>query len=81
MSAPVLPTALQMASMKRNFLIQSCEWMRFRHSDEKALSLSTTLSDAQYTQLLTYIQALRACMNGVTDATTIVWPTAPSFIS
>ena len=75
------PQSMDFAKMKRSGMIYTCEWMRSRHQDEIALSLSTTLTAPQYTELLQYIQALRACCNGITDPTKIVWPTKPSFIS
>ena len=73
--------SIEYAKAARSAMISSCEWMRSRHQDEIALSLTTTLTAPQYTQLLQYIQALRACCNGITDPTKIVWPTKPSFIS
>lgn len=79
--APLL-NSMAMQKAIRNGMINSCEWMKARHQDELALSLTTTLTSAQYTQLLQYIQALRVCMDpGITDPTKIVWPTKPSFVS
>ena len=77
---PGLPTPMQMAVFKRNNIITNIEWMKSRHEDEIALGLDTTLTSAQHLQLLQYIQALRVCMNGMTDPTKVVWPVAPSFI-
>lgn len=76
------PNTIDSAKMKRTGLINGCEWMRSRHNDEEALGLHTTLTSAQYTQLLQYIQALRACMDpNITDPTKVVWPVKPSFIT
>ena len=70
------------AKSKRNGMIVAVEWMRSRHQDELALGLATTLTAPQYTQLLQYIQALRACMDpGITDPTKVVWPAKPPFVS
>lgn len=77
-----LLNSMAMAKAMRSGLINEYEWMRSRHSDELALSLSTTLTSTQHTQLLQYIQALRTCMDpGITDPTKIVWPTKPSFLA
>ena len=44
---------------ERDARINSVFWMRERHSDELELGKETSLSQAQYSALLTYIQALR----------------------
>lgn len=44
---------------QRDARINSVLWMSERHSDELALGKETSLSQEQYTALLTYIQALR----------------------
>lgn len=56
-------------------LLQSTDWMVIRHSDEKALAISTSLSDAQYIELLLYRQSLR----DAGESTGL--PTPPSFLS
>lgn len=43
------------------------EWLRNRHRDQLDLGIATTLSNEQFTELLTYLQALRD------------WPVAGSF--
>lgn len=44
---------------ERDTRINSVLWMRERHADELELGKETSLSQEQYTALLTYIQALR----------------------
>jgi hypothetical protein len=73
--------ALWVAKSRRNGMLSSLDWMRTRHQDETALGLTTTLTGAQYTQLLQYIQALRACMDPSVPAASVVWPAKPSFVS
>ena len=43
----------------RDARISAVLWMRERHADELELGKVTTLTPEQYTELLTYIQALR----------------------
>jgi hypothetical protein len=75
-------TGMNLARSQRAGLINTCEWMRARHLDEIALSLTPTLTSTQYTQLLQYIQALRACINStITNPAAIVWPAAPTFVA
>ena len=83
MTAPnsSLRTPMGQVRSKRNGLISQCEWMRFRHLDEIALSRATTLTNAQYLELLAYIQSLRGCPDpGITNPASVVWPTPPSFV-
>ena len=59
---PPAPTTEELFDMLRSFRdgrISAVLWMRERHSDELALGKETTLTPEQYTELLTYIQALR----------------------
>ncbi|WP_246882696.1 phage tail assembly chaperone [Pseudomonas sp. MWU349] len=43
----------------RNGEVDNVKWLRERHRDEQDLQKTTTLSDAQFTELLSYLQALR----------------------
>lgn len=63
---------------QRNARIASVEWMRFRHMDEEALGLGTTLEPAQYLELLKYISQLRDLPSNTVDPRNPVWPEAPS---
>ena len=59
---PPPPTTEELFDMLRSVRdarISAVLWMRERHSDELALGKETTLTPEQYTELLTYIQALR----------------------
>jgi len=73
-------TAMGIACSKRDSLLLGIADYRDRHSDELGLGVPTTLTRAQFTQLMQYAQALRACTSGCTDPTQIVWPTPPSFV-
>ena len=59
---PPPPTVEELFNMLRSFRdarINSVLWMRERHADELELGKETSLTQEQYTALLTYIQALR----------------------
>ena len=43
----------------RDKLLIECEWMVVRHRDQKDAGTDTTLTDVEYTALLSYRQALR----------------------
>ena len=68
---------------ERDTRIYAVLWMRERHADELELGKETSLTPEQYTELLTYIQALRdlpaqpgAPWDGGGDLTP--WPELPS---
>lgn len=71
---------------ERDVKIVEVEWYRSRHKDEIDQGLivgtSTSLNQAEYDELLTYIQELRDFPNTVSDPTdTLTWPTKPSWAS
>ena len=80
LTATVIPAATQMR-LQRNVLIAQVDWMRTRHTDQLALGHATSLTGAQYTQLLTYIQALRDVPANSPNPASPVWPAVPSFVS
>jgi len=43
----------------RDEALESVKWLRDRHRDEQDMNLPTTLADNQFTELLSYMQALR----------------------
>ena len=59
----------------RDSLLSDCEWMAVRHRDQKDAGATTSLTDAEYTALLSYRQALRDWPSSETD---LYKPTAPS---
>lgn len=69
---------------QRTGLINEVEWMKARHDDETALSMATTLTGAEHTELIQYIQDLRDITNGITDPVvwlaTPTWTTKPTFV-
>ena len=60
---------------KRNNLINGILWKVERHKQQKELNIKTTLTDAEYIELLKYIQALRdiTAQNGFPD--NVIFPT------
>ncbi|WP_175649950.1 phage tail assembly chaperone [Pseudomonas sp. Marseille-P9899] len=70
LAEPPPPSAEQLADAERLWRdnrLSSVQWLRERHRDELELGRDTTLSVAQFEELLTYIQALRD------------WPQADAF--
>lgn len=56
------PTAAELAATartKRDAVLNACEWLATRHRDQTDAGTATTLTAAQYKELLTYRQALR----------------------
>jgi hypothetical protein len=72
---------MQDARLIRDRMISMIEWRKERHRDELELSLSTTLSNQQYLDLLAYIQNLRECLDGLSDPSELEWPSKPAFIT
>ena len=60
---------------KRDNLINGILWKVERHKQQKELNIKTTLTDAEYIELLKYIQALRdiTAQNGFPD--NVIFPT------
>jgi hypothetical protein len=70
---------------QRDALIEAADWLVMRHIQETALvtagSLTAaTLTDAEYLELLEYIQALRQIPQGYDYPAAVVWPEAPDFV-
>jgi len=63
---------------KRSALINASEWMLARHRDELAANLTTTMSTAQFADLLSYRQALRDIPSQPGFPLDITWPTYPA---
>lgn len=72
------------AMMHREWALVSTDWRILRHAEEKALNLETTLSEEQYTELLTFRQQLRDLpstqdLSGL--ANDVQWPEKPSWLN
>lgn len=70
---------------RRDALIAAADWLVLRHIQEMALVTAgaltaTTLTDAEYLELLEYIQTLRQIPQGYDYPAAVVWPDAPAFI-
>ena len=62
---------------ERNMRLNSTDWLVSRHTEEKLLSANTTLSESQFTKLLTYRQQLRDITNQYTTLDDVIWPVNP----
>ena len=62
---------------ERNMRLNSTDWLVSRHTEEKLLGMNTTLSENQFTKLLTYRQQLRDITNQYTTLDDVVWPVNP----
>lgn len=65
---------------ERDRRIGAVEWVVQRHAEEQALGIETTLTEAQYTEVLQYKQALRDVPQDNEDADNINWPPMPEFL-
>lgn len=64
----------------RDRRLLQCDSLVTRHITQMATSgVTPTLSDTEYQELLTYMQALRDMPETETDFTNPTWPTKPSF--
>ena len=57
--------------------LNSTDWLVSRHTEEKLLGANTTLSESQFTKLLTYRQELRDITNQYTTLDDVIWPVNP----
>jgi hypothetical protein len=62
---------------ERNMRLNSTDWLVSRHTEEKLLGMSPTLSESQFTNLLTYRQQLRDITNQYTTLDNVIWPVNP----
>lgn len=53
------PAKRARARLERDAALTACTWLVERHRDQQDVEASTTLTTAQYVELLTYRQALR----------------------
>lgn len=65
----------------RNNELQSTEWLVTRHRDEQDIGQGTTLTAAQYSELLGYRQALRDWPQAATFPSAEFRPIAPPWIA
>lgn len=65
----------------RNAELSATEWLVMRHRDERDLALDTSLSVAQFTELLNYRQALRDWPSAGTFPDSAKRPKAPAWLS
>lgn len=60
--------------------LQMCDALIIRHQTQQMAGLATTLMDAEFLELLNYMQALRDFPANV-DLDNIVWPPKPAFMA
>lgn len=65
----------------RDRAIQAQRWLIERHNDELAAGRPTTLTPAEYLDVLTYVQALRDVPAQSGFAAEIAWPPLPAFLT
>jgi len=72
-----------LGTSQRQQLFSSTEWLVQRHLEQTSASITTTLTEEQFQQLLAYRQALREITNTQdlsAPASNIIWPKAPNFV-
>ena len=67
---PPGPTLQELRDMK----LYETDWMITRHNDQKALNITTSLTDSQFIKLLTYRQELRDITTKYSSVDDVVWP-------
>lgn len=82
---PILQSAPseQLAAVERDWRdaeVSSTEWLVARHRDEQDMQLVTTLTPAQFTDLLEYRQALRDWPQAVGFPDQLLRPKEPSWV-
>ncbi len=76
-------TAEQLAAQvraQRDAKLTACEWMATRHRDQIDAGAATTLTAAQYQELLTYRPALRDITAQAGFPVDVTWSSAPGFV-
>lgn len=81
---PPPPTTDQLAASvrrDRDARIADIQWMVERHTSQLALETATTLSHADYLELLQYLQDLRDVPLQAEFPQSVTWPIPPAFVS
>ncbi|NVZ49428.1 phage tail protein [Pseudomonas sp. B6002] len=65
----------------RDVQIESVKWLRERHRDEADMALNTKLNDAQFSELLVYLQQLRDWPQAAEFPSMDKRPAAPGWIA
>lgn len=77
-----LPLALEIrwaeALIQRNFLLDQIEWRVTRYKTQTDLGHATDDTQAQYTAVLEYMQALRDINETYATPEEVVWPEVPA---
>lgn len=73
-TAEALEQAWTSLRAERDQRFDETEWMVQRHTEQRLLDLVTTLSEAQFADLLAYRQALRDLPENTDDPAEPVWP-------
>lgn len=62
---------------ERNMRLNSTDWLVSRHTEEKILGTTTTLTDSNFIKLLNYRQQLRDITKQYTTLDDVIWPINP----
>jgi hypothetical protein len=62
---------------QRTYKLYEVAWVLERHQEQKLLSISTTLTEEKFKEVLTYRQALRDITKTYDSISTVVWPPNP----
>ena len=65
----------------RDGRLLNTDWYALRHTDEQAIGQGTTLTEAQYQELLAYRKELRELPQKYPTSDVWVWPEEPEFLS
>lgn len=82
--SPPPPTSDQLAASvrrDRDARIADVQWMVERHTSQIALETATTLSHAEYLELLQYLQDLRDVPLQAEFPQSVTWPIPPAFVT
>ncbi|WP_274426733.1 phage tail assembly chaperone [Chelativorans sp. YIM 93263] len=71
--------ALSSLRVERDRRLRETDEPIIRHRDQKEMGVATTITDAQYQELMVYRQALRDLPEATEDPASPAWPEEPSF--
>ncbi|MCH5146366.1 phage tail assembly chaperone [Desulfovibrio sp. UIB00] len=79
-SAPTEAALAAQVRAQRDRALDDCEWMVTRHRDQTDAGGATTLTAAEYQELLAYRQALRDITAQAGWPGSITWPSKPEWM-
>jgi hypothetical protein len=79
--APSIDSLAASARAQRNAYLEQLQPLYVRHKSQIDLGMATTLTSAQFVDLLTLMEALRNVPEQAGFPTTCVWPTVPAWLT